>query len=375
MLLIKVAEKKNLNMKIVIRAGGTGTRLWPLSRQDNPKQFQPVVGDDPMVKVTFDRVRPVVASRDDIFVSVNAKLLDRLQACLPEVKSTNIIAETESRNTGPAMCLEVCFLSTICSPDEVIASLPSDDFISDAEAFRNLLKLSAKFLDQNNDYILTPAVRPTYLDTGYSYFKAGKNLDSDGEEGIFKVAKVVEKPNEERCQELIDSGIYYCHTGMYLWHLGYIKQLFTDLQPEMTKVCEKIVALMKPGGQEKKIAELYAGLEKMTIESAITDKAPNLAMSVSSGLGWSDLGKWHIIKKMLLNDEANNLTKGRVITNKAKNNLIYSTDKKKVVVINDLDDLIVVDTPEGLFISSSRRSAEVKECVAKIKEQGWHENL
>ncbi|MEI6379163.1 MAG: sugar phosphate nucleotidyltransferase [Candidatus Falkowbacteria bacterium] len=362
-------------MKIVIRAGGTGTRLWPMSRQNNPKQFQPVVGEDTMIKVTYDRVRPAVDSADDLFVSINRSMSECLQSALPEVVEENIITEAESRNTGPAMCLEVCFLSVSCSPDDVIASLPSDDYISDAEAFRNLLKLSEKFLAEHNDYILTPAVRPAYLDTGYSYFKAGKNLDSDGEEAIFKVAKVIEKPNEERCQELIDSGVYYCHTGMYIWRLGYIKELFEKLQPEMTKICQEIVGLMQQGGQDKQIADLYASLEKMTIESAITDKAPNLAMSVSSGLGWSDLGKWHVIKRMLLEDETENLTKGRVIANKAKNNLVYTTNNKKVVVINDLDDLIVVDTPEGLFISSSLRSAEVKDCVTKIKEKGWEECL
>ncbi len=362
-------------MKIVIRAGGTGARLWPMSRQNNPKQFQAVVGDESMIRVTYDRLRPVIQKNDDIFVSINYSMLDNLKKSLPEIVDSNIIMEMESRNTGPAMCLEVCFLSTFCSPDEVIASLPSDDFINDAEAFRSLLKLSEKFLDQHHDYILTPAVRPTYVDTGYSYFKAGANLEVDGEEAIYKVAKVVEKPNRERCQELINTGIYYCHTGMYLWRLGYIKKLFEELQPEMTKVCEQIVGLMKEGGHELIIAELYAGLEKMTIESAITDKAPNLAMSVSSGLGWSDLGKWHIIKRMLLEKDSENLTKGRVVVNKAKNNLIYSTDQKKVVVVNNLDDIIVVDTPNGLFISSSVNSAEVKDCVEKIKDNGWLECL
>jgi mannose-1-phosphate guanylyltransferase len=362
-------------MKIVIRAGGTGTRLWPMSRQNNPKQFQAVVGDNSMIQDTYNRIRPAVTSVEDIFVSINQSMSGVLAQALPNLAPANIISESESRNTGPAMCLEVCYLSSLCSADDIVASLPSDDFISDAEAFRNLLKLSEKFLSQHQDYILTPAVRPTYIDTGYTYFKAGQNLEADGEEAIYQVAKVVEKPNHDRCQELIDSGIYYCHTGMYIWRLGYIQSLFESLQPEMTKVCREIVSLMKSGTNQQKIATLYAGLEKMSIESAITDKAPKLAMSVSSGLGWSDLGKWNIIKRMLLSKPTSNLTKGRVIVNKAKNNLIYNTNPKKVVVVNDLHDIIVVDTPEGLFISSSLHSVDVKDCVAKIKEKGWEESL
>jgi mannose-1-phosphate guanylyltransferase len=263
----------------------------------------------------------------------------------------------------------------VCDANEVIASVPSDDFISDSEAFAKLLKLSEQFLQSHDDYILTPAVRPAYLDTGYSYFRAGENLASEGEEKIFKVAEVVEKPSEEACRQMIESRECYCHTGMYIWRLGYIKQLFKELQPEMTRTCEEIVELMKTAGSEQKIAELYGSLEKMSIESTITDKAPNLAMSVSANLGWSDLGKWHIIKRMLLADEKSNLTKGRVVTHNASNNLIYTTDAKKVVVVNDLHDLIVVDTPEGLFISSSAKSADVKECVGKIRENGWTEVL
>lgn len=363
-------------MKIVIRAGGTGTRLWPMSRQANPKQFQAIVVEESMIKMTYDRVLAAVSGPVDIFVSINQAMMSVLRESLPDIVDANIITETESRNTGPAMCLEVCFLAAVCDNDEVIVSVPSDDFISDADAFRNLLKLSEEFLQSQPDYILTPAVRPAYLDAGYSYFKAGENLlSNDGEEKIFKVAEVAEKPDEKRCGEMIESGEYYCHTGMYIWRLGYIKQLFQDLQPEMTKVCEEIVALMKAGNAEQKITELYGTLEKMSIESAITDKAPKLAMSVSVNLGWSDLGKWHIIKRMLLADETSNLTKGRVVAHNANNNLIYTTDAKKVVVVNDLHDLIVVDTSEGLFISSSGKSADVKECVAKIKENGWEEVL
>ena len=362
-------------MKIVIRAGGTGTRLWPMSRQTNPKQFQAIVGEESMIKMTYDRVLAAVSGPVDIFVSINQTMMSVLRESLPDIVDANIITETESRNTGPAMCLEVCFLAAVCDNDEVIVSVPSDDFISDADAFRKLLKLSEEFLQSQPDYILTPAVRPAYLDTGYSYFRAGDNLANLGEENIFKVAEVAEKPSEEACRQMIESGECYCHTGMYIWRLGYIKQLFQDLQPEMTRVCEEIVTLMRSGGTEQEIAELYGSLEKMSIESAITDKAPNLAMSVSTNLGWSDLGKWHIIKRMLLADEKSNMTKGRVVAHNASNNLIYTTEAKKVVVVNDLHDLIVVDTPQGLFISSSVKSADVKECVREIEERGWEDCL
>ena len=352
-------------MKIVIRAGGVGARLWPMSRQANPKQFQKVVGSETMIATTYKRVQGLVQSQD-VFVSVNRNLAERIKDELPELSQDNLIVETDARNTGPAMCLEVAWLKRTCGADEIIASLPSDDYISNVEAFHSLMKLSESFIKNNPNHILTPAVRPSVVDTGYSYFKVGANLADSGEEAIYEVADVAEKPNEDYCQELIDSGIYYCHTGMYIWRLGHIDELFAKFQPEMYKVCQAVAEAMATGDLIK-AAELYATTERMTIESAITDKASQIAMSVSDRIGWSDLGKWHIIKKMM-SEAGENLVKGEVVVNEVKNSLIYNNNTKKIIAVNDLEDVVIIDTPDALFISSLKNSADVKKCLDKMRE-------
>lgn len=353
-------------MKIVIRAGGVGSRLWPMSRQNNPKQFQKIVGEKTMLRATYERLVGLVEA-EAIFVSVNQLLAKTLKIELPELADKNIIVETDARNTGPAMCLEVAWLRQFCQPNEVIASLPSDDYISNQDAFHSLLKLSENFINDNPEYILTPAVRPSVLDTGYSYFKVGANLAKLGEEAIYEVANMAEKPNVDRCQELIDSGVYYCHTGMYIWRLDYIDGLFAQLQPQMHEVCQKVVTATLAGNTAL-ATELYAKLEKMTIESAITDKAPKLAMSVSDRIGWSDLGKWHIIKRML-SAEGDNLLRGEVVLNETRNCLVYNNNPKKVVVLNDVEGLVIIETADALFISSLKNSAEVKKCLEKVDEE------
>lgn len=361
-------------MKIVIRAGGTGTRLWPMSRVKNPKQFQKIVGDKSMIRTTYERVSPLLADTKDLFISVNKSQEKTLKIEVPEVDDANIILETDTRNTGPAMCLEVCFLERFCDSCDVIASLPSDDYISDSEAFRDLLSKTEEFIKANPDYILTPAVKPDYPDTGYSYLKAGKNLQADGEEAIYEVADVVEKPNLDYLEELIKSGIYYSHTGMYLWRLGHISELFQKFQPNMYKICKEVVALTADGKMAK-AQKLYGQLEKVSVESAITDKAKKIAMSVSNQVGWSDLGKWHVIKRVIKKEESENLIKGTVFANQATNNLIYSTDAKKVVVVNDVNDLAIVDTGDVLFVSSLKNSAEVKKLVDELKKEGLEKYL
>jgi len=362
-------------MKIVIRAGGIGTRLWPMSRVDNPKQFQNIIGNKSMLRNTYERIAPLLDKPRDLFISVNQNFKDRTKKEIPEIENNNIIIETDTRNTGPAMCLEVCYLEELCGPDEVIASLPADDYISDNDAFCSLLLTTENFILNNSDYILTPAIIPAYPDTGYTYFKSGKNLHKREEEAIYSVADVVEKPNYEYCQELINTGIYYSHTGMYLWQFKHIVNLFKIHQKEMYESCKTIVGLIKDKKDLKKARELYRELEKISIETAITNKVDKIAMSVSNKIGWSDLGKWHIIKRILSENEDNNTIKGEVVVSDSANNLIYSTLEKKIIVVNDINNLAIIDTEDALFITSLKRSDDVKRAVEKLKKEGKNNYL
>lgn len=328
-----------------------------------------------MIRTTYERIAPLLKSENDFFVSVNQKFVDKTKDAIPEMSKNSMIVETDTRNTGPAMCLEVCYLEKFCDKEEVIATLPSDDYISDSAAFRELLLSTEEFVLKNNDHILTPAVRPDYPDTGYSYLKAGKNLQKKGEEAIYSVADVVQKPNADYCEELIKTGVYYCHTGMYVWQLGHIVNLFKKHQPGMYKVCSEIVDMMLKDNGDKRIKEKYSKLEKISIESAITEHEEKIAMSVSNRIGWSDLGKWHVIKRILSGESEENLTKGNVIARDSNNNLIYSNVDKKIVVVNDLDNIAVIDTEDALYISSLENSAEVKKVVEKLKEDGKEEYL
>ncbi|MCK5320663.1 mannose-1-phosphate guanylyltransferase [Candidatus Parcubacteria bacterium] len=361
-------------MKIVIRAGGIGTRLWPMSRKNNPKQFQNVVGDKSMLRTTYERIQGILKTNKDVFISINKNFIRRALNEIPEIGKSQLIIETATRNTGPAMCLEVCFLEKFCDKKEIIASLPSDDFISDNLAFQGLLESSESFLLNNPEYILTPAISPDYIDTGYTYFKAGKNLQKNSKDAIYQVADIAEKPNYEHCQNLINTGIYYCHTGMYLWQLEHISNLFKFHQKDMYESCCKVVELTLKDEFEK-AEKIYSQLEKISIESAITDKVDKIAMSVSNKIGWSDLGKWHIIKKILKPVDDENLIKGNCIVREAKNNLVYSFAPKKIVVVNDVNNLAIIDTKDVLFISSLKNSADVKKIIKKLKEENKEKYL
>lgn len=359
-------------MKIVIRAGGVGTRLWPASRKNEPKQFLKLLGEKSLLRETVDRVLPIVDAKRDLFISSTFNFSDRIFKEVPEITPGNLITEPSSRNTGPAICLECAFLEKLINKDDIVATLPSDDFISDPAAFRDLLGQAEKFLKQNSDYILTPAVLPNEVDTGYSYLKEGKNLQQDGEEAIFEVIDWVEKPNYDFCRELIESGVYYYHTGMYIWQLGNVLALWEKHNPKMLKTCREIVA--KGLDQQEIVGEMYSDIEKCSVESALADKVEKIAMSVSNRIGWSDLGKWSKIKKYLTVDGEGNVTQGKVMPIDTTDSMIVSSDNKIIAAIG-LDGMIIIDTPDALLICPEKRVEDIKKIIENLKESNKDEHL
>jgi len=353
-------------MKIVIRAGGSGTRLWPVSRENNPKQFQALVGENTLIRDTVNRVKPILKNKSDLFISLNQKMARRLKKEIPELPIRNMILEPAGRNTGPAMCLESCFLARRFGENTIVASLPSDDYISGAAAFRGMLLAAEKFLEKNSGYIVTPGAKPTCPDMGYSYIKIGGKLSGSGETKIFKVGDWVEKPEFDRCKKLIKSGKYFYHAGMYIWKLKTVLDLFRKFQPKIYNVCQKLAA----GGSPKD----YAKLEKISVESAITNRAPKIAVAVSKKFIWSDLGKWQIISKMLRGDKNGNVTRGKIISIDTKNCLVYGPKDKLVATIG-LNDLVIILTEDALLVSQKENAGEVKKVVEEIHKKGLKKYL
>lgn len=347
-------------MKIVIRAGGTGTRLWPISRKDNPKQFQAIVNEKSLIRNTVDRVRPLLAVKSDLFISVGHDMAGKLKKEIPEIEKNNIISEPAAKNTGPAICLESCVLAKRFGEETIVASLPSDDYISNKKSFYGMLRTAGKFLKKNYGYIVTPAVKPVYSDAGYSYVKTGKKMAGDVREKIFQVAEWIEKPGISKCERIIKSKKYFCHTGMYIWKLGTILDLFREFQPKIYAICEGIAA-----GQDVRD---YSNLEKITIETAITKKAAKIAVIVPEKIGWSDLGKWHVLAGIIGQDGRGNVVEGQTVALDTKNSLIYGP-KDKLIATVGLDSMVVVLTEDALLVCPKERSADVKRIVEELEKR------
>ncbi len=353
-------------MKIVIRAGGSGTRLWPVSRKNNPKQFQALSGKNSLIRDTVNRVKPLFKKSGDLFISVNRGMANRLKKEVIKLPNKNIILEPAGRNTGPAICLESCILARRFGEDVIVASLPSDDYISNAASFCKMLLAAEKFLKKNPEYIVTPGAKPTFPDTGYSYIKAGARMEARRGGNIFKVGGWIEKPALAQCKKLIKSGRYFAHMGMYLWKLKTVLDLFRKFQPKIYEVCKKSAA----GGNPKD----YSKLEKISIESAVTNHAPKIAVAVSEKFIWSDLGKWQIVAKMMPGDKKGNVVKGNAAFLDTKNCLVYGP-KNKLVATFGINDLVIILAEDALLVCPKDRAGEIKKIVDELEKKGLKKYL
>ncbi len=356
-------------MKIVIRAGGGGTRLWPLSTSKLPKQFQKILSDQTMVQDTYRRIKRLLKDKDDLIVSVNESHSAILKEQLPEVPDENIIVEPAKKNTGAALCLEACFVESKWNdPNIVIATLPSDDYINSSVAFCNMLKKTAKFLKEKGEYVATPGITPDTVDIGYSYIKTGRKIEHLNDHiFIYEITDWIEKPDYKKCQKLIESGEYFYHTGMYIWKVSTAINLFEKFQPKMLKICRETIDLMQKGKKEK-AKKIFNKVEEMSVESAITQRCENLAMVVSNKVKWSDVGKWYIFPKLMKEDSNGNIVRGNHIGKETHNSLIIG-DNDKLVATLEIDNLAIIDTPKALFVSDLQRSGEVKELLKKVKKK------
>lgn len=357
-------------MYIVIRAGGYGTRLWPYSRKKQPKQFQVIFGNKTMLQHTYERCLEVV-SKDRIYISVNIDHIYFVKQQIPDISDKHIIIEPESKNTGPAICLESLYLAKQISTDETVVSIPSDDFVKPTKAFKKILQKGDEFLKQHDDYIVTPVSVPQMVDTGYSYVKHESSLFSEDTIDIFTTNEWIEKPDEQTCKTLVDSKIHFCHTGMYMWKLKTILSLYEKLQGKMYSICKQIL--------DGDIAmDVYNELEKISVEYAITKHVKNIACIVSKEMIWSDLGKWYNVFQVFKKEGDQNVidesSEKKKLLLSSKGNVVF-VKQKKLITLYDVHDMVIIDTDDVLFICPREKSAYINNVLEVLKEEGFESTL
>lgn len=349
----------NPNHYFTIMAGGVGSRFWPASTEETPKQFLDILGvGKSLLRLTFERFMKL-APADRILVVTNMKYRDLVKDHLPEIPLENILCEPSRNNTGPCVAYSALRLQAM-NPDAVFVTAPSDHVILKEEEFLNKINLGLEFVSKNEG-IATIGITPTRPDTGYGYIEIGESVNED----IKKVDSFKEKPNKTVAQEYLDAGNYVWNAGIFIWKASSLIQSFEKNAPDIIKILTESPDMFNSPDEQSYIDRVYPNTPSISVDYAILEKAKNV-FTIPADIGWSDLGTWNSLHAYLDKDDNFTVTLGENTHLIDTKDSIIRTDSGKVVVIKGLNDYIVVDEPDALLIYPKSDEQEIKQVVRDI---------
>jgi len=355
-------------MHAVILAGGSGTRLWPLSREKFPKQYLPLpgTGDESETKslfqATFERVTAAVKPGHIIVVTHRDQAGEaRRQLDLSGLSEVSLLKEPQARNTAPAIGLAAFYLLQKEGPDTVMAVLPSDHLITDRQEFAALLRMGEQAA--RNYGLVTFGIRPTYPETGYGYICCGEKLDQH----THSVERFVEKPDLETAKNYYEDPRFLWNSGMFVFKTGDLVEEFRRHLPAMHEALQKIDYAGFSNAEA-----IYNDLEKISIDYGILERSGAVTV-IPTSINWSDLGSWEAYYQISAKDEQGNYVRGRVLPFDTKDSLIVS--HSRLVGTVGLKDLVVIDTDDALLVCHRQQGQDVKKIVDTLKAENAEEAM
>ena len=339
----------------LIMAGGRGTRFWPLSTEEKPKQFLSLIGDKTMIQMTVDRIKPIIPI-ERIFVCTGAMYIDLVKEQLPELPERNIIVEPEGRNTTPCIALSALIIKRYYKNANIVV-LPSDHLIKDEGEFRNVILSANEFVNNNEKSIITLGMKPSRPETGYGYIKYGDEKQNTNDHQFIRVEAFVEKPNKEKAKEYINEGNYLWNGGMFLWS---VKNILNNIKEHSPNTYEALQLLddVKEEQVQEVINNNYKNTEAISIDYSVLEKSKDIYV-VPSDFGWDDIGSWEALDRYRKKDELGNILVGNTIALNGENNLIISSNQR--VIVDGINDIYVIENDGKILIGHKANVANVKE--------------
>lgn len=352
----------------LIMAGGSGTRFWPLSTEEKPKQFLDLVSKKSMIRETIERIAKIIPF-EKIFIATNIRYLENIKKEIPEIPEENIILEPTARDT--AACIAYAGLIIRGKyPDSIMAVLPSDHLIKKEKEF--LENLDRAFEKAESDHIITLGIKPTYPETGYGYIEYKKNST---DEEICEVKSFREKPNFETAEKYIEKGNFLWNSGMFIWKTNLIIEEIKKYMPSHKIVLEEIekkITGKNLSGSElsEYVKEIFCKFEKISIDFGVMEKS-KLVKVIPIDIGWNDVGSFKSLEEVFPQDKNGNIIReereGTYYDFDSEDNIIINKEDKIIATIG-LEHFVVVNTGDALLICHKDKTQEIKKMMDKINK-------
>ena len=339
----------------LIMAGGKGTRFWPLSTEEKPKQFLNLIGEETMIQMTVNRIKPIIPI-ERIFVCTGKMYVDLVKEQLPELPERNIIVEPEGRNTAPCIALSAMVIDRYYKNSNMVV-LPSDHLINDEEEFRNTILAADSFIKEKDEAIVTLGMNPTRPEVGYGYIKYSNEVLKSNYFRVIKVDAFVEKPNLDTAKKYLREGNYLWNGGMFIWSINNVINQIKMYSPNTYNALINIKEVSEEKLQET-INKNYEKTEATSIDYAVLEKSKDVYV-IPSNFGWDDVGSWEALDRYREKDELGNVLVGQSKAVKANNNLVISSSNK--VVVEGLSDIYVIENDGKVLVGHKSNVANVKE--------------
>ena len=358
-------KQDNKEFFAVIMAGGGGTRLWPLSRKESPKQMLNLIGERTLFQIAVDRLIDIFPMENILVVTV-AEQAEVLKKQYPEIPKENFILEPMPKGTASVVGLAAVAVNNRIK-NATMAILTADHFIKDVAMFQNVL-CSARELAQEG-YLVTLGIKPTFPSTGYGYIQRTNEIGEYNHHKAFRVESFKEKPDQKKAAEFLARQDHDWNSGMFIWRVDRILEEIKRFLPDLSKKLDKIAGAWGTVSEKDELLSTWPEIIPETIDYGIMEKADKIAVFPVDGLGWNDVGSWESLFDVLPADKDGNLLIGaNHIGLETNNSLVLNNEKERLVVTIGLEDVIVIQTKDAVLVCNREKTQDIKKVVNQLKE-------
>jgi mannose-1-phosphate guanylyltransferase len=355
----------------IIMAGGSGTRFWPRSRRDRPKQLLRLAGESTMLQQTVARVEHLVPP-ERVFIITGADQAEATRAQLPELPSGNIVAEPAPRDTAPCVALAAGMVASR-DPSGTMIVMPADHVIEPVEAFRTSVQAAVEVVDDDPTALVTFGVTPNRPETGYGYIERGEELAKKQGIPVYRVLQFREKPDRQTAERFVAAGNFLWNAGIFVWRARTILDAIREYRPRLGEGFEPIRQALGTSDEGEALARHFPQLERVPIDKAVMEHAPNVRV-LEVPYDWNDVGDWRALAALLERDATGNAIQGHVVARDTRDSIIISDDGGIVATLG-VDDLVVVHSGKATLVARKDRLDDLKALVEGLANAGYGAHL